>query len=132
MQAVTLAQVLWKPSLAAAIGTAAIAFFAGIRCLAFLDGHDSTVVAFKQENCDSCGLTTRAGYRLRHTDVLRKTRTAFRRATQSETPNKSSAEKAQLSSKMDDSSVGQAQRFNRAERMGLVERLPKRLEAYRP
>jgi hypothetical protein len=110
---VTLAQVLWKPSpsrFAAAIGTATIGFFAGIRCLAVLDGHDSTVVAFKQENCDSCGLTTRAGHRLRHADVIRKTRTAFWRAKQYETANKSSAEKAQLSSKMDDSSVGQAQR----------------------
>ena len=40
----TLTQVLGKPPTSrftAAIGTATIGFFAGIRCLAFLDGHDS-------------------------------------------------------------------------------------------
>jgi hypothetical protein len=50
----------------AAISTATIGLFAGIGRFAFVDGHGSTVVAFKQENCDPCGCAARAGHRLRH------------------------------------------------------------------
>ena len=60
--------------------TATIRFFAGVRRLAFREGHGAAIVAFKRDYCDVRGGATRAGDRRRYVYANGKTCTAFAHA----------------------------------------------------